>query len=427
MTTPAEVNSSNSPSEFSSVENGFGESMREAGKTTPTTVRGRVKWRSDGVQSRRVSTDHARSEVFRKQGRIARLARDCPDIAFTNLAHNIDADWLFEAYRLTRKNRAVGKRGGGGMACSAKMKRKLQSLLTRAKSGTYRVPPARRVFIPKAGSTTDTRPIDISAFEDKVFQRAVLMVLQPVYEQDFMDCSYAYRPGRFTLGALEALRQQVKRIGGGWMLEVDITNCFGSIDHTRMLNFLRLRLRDRALLRLIGKWLKAGVVEEGHVTCRDRGLAQGGVLSPTLANVFLHYVLDVWFERELKPRLIGRSFMIRYADDIILGFAVEADARRVFDVLPSRIEEVGLRVHPKKTRLVAFLGPGMEGSAGHAVEASGANTFDFLGFTHYWARSAEGISVARVKIGQSLSSHDEYAERSAPTRGAHREVTRATV
>jgi group II intron reverse transcriptase/maturase len=328
-------------------------------------------------------------------------------MAFTNLAHNIDADWLFEAYRLTRKSQAVGDRGGRRLACSAILERKLQSLLTRAKSGTYRVPPARRVYIPKAGSTTETRPLDISSFEDKVFQRAVLMVLQPVYEQDFMDCSYAYRPGRSTLGALEALRRQVQWIRGGWILEVDITNCFGSIDLTRMLNFLSLRLRDKALLRLIGKWLKAGVVENGHVTRRDKGLAQGGVLSPTLANVFLHYVLDVWFERELKPRLIGRSFMIRYADDIILGFAGKDDARRVFDVLPSRIGEVGLRVHPRKTRLLDFRGPGMEGSAGQAGEASGANTFDFLGFTHYWVRSADGISVARQKIGQSSSSHDK--------------------
>ena len=233
----------------------------------------------------------------------------------------------------------------------------LQSLLDRAKSGTYRAPPVRRVHIPKAGSTTETRPIGIPTLEDKVLQRAVVMLLEPIYEQDFDAGSYGFRPGRSAHQALEDLWKQTMDSGGGWILEVDIRKFFDTLDHAHLREFLQHRVRDGVLLRLIGKWLKAGVMEDGSVSYPDAGSPQGGVISPLLANVFLHYVLDVWFEQEVQPRLRGRAYLIRYADDFVIWFTHEDDARRVMEVLPKRFGKYGLTLHPDKTRLVPFHRP----------------------------------------------------------------------
>src|SRR5207253_8858362 len=178
----------------------------------------------------------------------------------------------------------------------------LQSLEDRAKSGTYQAPPVRRVHIPK-GTGGETRPIGIPTFADKVLQRAVVMVLEPLYEQDFLDCSYGFRPGRSAHRALDALWRQTMAPGGGWILEVDIRKFYDTLDHAHLRELLRLRVRDGVLLRLIGKWLNAGVLEEGSLTFPATGSPQGGVISPILGNVYLHYVLDVWFEKEVKPRL----------------------------------------------------------------------------------------------------------------------------
>ena len=230
----------------------------------------------------------------------------------------------------------------------------LQSLLDRAKSGTYRAPPVRRVHIPK-GTGRETRPIGIPTFEDKVLQRAVVMVLEPIYEQDFLDCSYGFRPGRSAHQALEALWEQMMEMGGGWVVEVDIRKFFDTLDHAQLRKLLQRRVRDGVLLRLIGKWLNAGVLEEGCLTYPEEGTPQGGVISPLLANVYLHYVLDVWFEQEVKPRLRGRAFLIRYADDFVMGFACEEDARKVLEVLPKRFGKYGLTLHPDKTGLVPFV------------------------------------------------------------------------
>ena len=215
----------------------------------------------------------------------------------------------------------------------------------------------RRVHIPKAGSATETRPLGIPTFEDKVLQRAVVMVLEAIYEQDFKDCSYGFRPGRSAHQALESLWQQTMAMGGGWIVEVDIRKFFDTIDHGHLRDLLKRRVRDGVLLRLIGKWLNAGVLEDGCVTHPEAGSPQGGVVSPMLSNVFLHYVLDEWFEREVQPRLKGRAFLIRYADDFVMGFTCEEDARRVMDVLPKRFEKYGLTIHPEKTRLVPFERP----------------------------------------------------------------------
>ena len=263
-------------------------------------------------------------DVSTKQQRIAELARQSPEMGFTSLAYLIDIEWLHEAYRRTRKDGAVGVDGQDGEGYAANLMGNLQSLLDRAKSGTYRAPPVRRVHIPKAGSATETRPLGIPTFEDKVLQRAVVMVLEAIYEQDFKDCSYGFRPGRSAHRALDSLWRQTMGMGGGWIVEVDIRKFFDTIDHGHLRDFLKRRIRDGVLLRLIGKWLKAGVLEDGCITYPDAGSPQGGVVSPLLSNIFLHYVLDDWFEREVQPRLKGRSFLIRYADDFVMGFSYEA-------------------------------------------------------------------------------------------------------
>lgn len=264
--------------------------------------------------------------VSTKQERIAELAKRSPQMAFTSLAYLMDLDWLKEAYQRTRKDGAVGVDGVTAEEYERDLEGNLQRLLDRAKSGTYRAPPVRRVHIPKGGSTTETRPLGIPTLEDKVLQRAVVMLLEPIYEQDFLDCSYGFRRGRSAHQALKFFRDQMMNHRGGWVLEVDIRKFFDHLDHGHLRTFLRLRVRDGVLLRLIGKWLKAGVMEDGSVSYPDAGTPQGGVVSPLLSNVFLHYVLDQWFEQEVKPRLSQRAFLIRYADDFVIGFRDERDA-----------------------------------------------------------------------------------------------------
>jgi RNA-directed DNA polymerase len=338
--------------------------------------------------------------VYTKQQRIAELAKQSPAMGFTSLAHHIDLRWLHEAYLRTRKDGATGVDGQTADDYAAHLGDNLRSLLERAKSGTYWAPPVRRVHIPK-GTGNETRPLGIPTFEDKVLQRAVVMVLEAVYEQDFLDCSYGFRPRRSAHQALEALRQQTAGSGGCWLVEVDIRKFFDTLDKAQLREFLRLRVRDGVLLRLLGKWLKAGVLEEGSIQHPPTGTPQGGVISPLLANIYLHYVLDVWFEREVKPRLKGRAFLIRYADDFVMGFACEEDARRVLEVLPKRFGKYGLAIHPEKTRLLPFHRPPSRRSGTGTSVPPPPGTFDLLGFTHYWGRSWKGYWVIKRKTAKS--------------------------
>jgi RNA-directed DNA polymerase len=341
--------------------------------------------------------------VSTKQQRIAELAKQSPEMGFTSLAHHIDLRWLYEAYLRVRPDGAAGVDGQTIADFNANLRGNLESLLNRAKSGTYRAPPVRRVHIPK-GTGGDTRPIGIPTFEDKVLQRAVVMVLEAVYEQDFLNCSYGFRPGRSAHQALDAVWQQTMGIGGGWVLEVDIRKFFDNLDHAHLRELLRHRIRDGVLLHLIGKWLKAGVLEDGSLTFPEAGTPQGGVVSPLLANVYLHYVLDVWFEREVKPRLKGRAFLIRYADDFVMGFACEEDARRVLAVLPKRFGKYGLALHPDKTRLVPFQRPSPKTTPSNSSGRGEPGSFDLLGFTHYWGRSLRGYWVVKRKTAQDRLS-----------------------
>jgi RNA-directed DNA polymerase len=338
--------------------------------------------------------------VSTRQQRIAELAKQAPQMGFTSLNHHLDLPWLAEAYRRTRQDGAPGVDGQTGADYGLSLIDNLTSLRDRAKSGAYRAPPVRRVRIPK-GPGNETRPLGIPTLEDKVLQRAVVMALEPIYEQDFLDCSYGFRPGRSAHQALAALWQQAMDLGGCWLVEVDIRKFFDTLDHAHLRALLRQRVRDGVLLRLIDKWLSAGVLEDGALTHPEAGTPPGGVISPLLANVYLHYVLDVWFEEVVKPRLKGRAFLVRYADDFVMGFTHETDARRVLAVLPKRFGKYGLTIHPDKTRLVPFLRPPSRPAAAGVQRAPAPGSFDFLGFTHYWSRSKKGNWVVKRKTAGS--------------------------
>lgn len=341
--------------------------------------------------------------VSTKLERIAKLAKQMPGAVLTTLAHHIDIEFLREAHRRVRKDGASGVDGQTAAEYAVNLEQNLQSLLDRAKSGDhYRAPPVRRVHIPKSDGSK-TRPIGIPTFEDKVLQKAVAMVLEAVYEQEFLDCSYGFRPGRGAHDALEALRHEMMEMRGGWVLEADIERFFDSVDHAKLREMLSKRVRDGVLLRLIGKWLNAGVMEQGEVYHPETGTPQGGVISPLLANVYLHEVLDVWFEREVRPRLRGRAALVRYADDFVMVFETEADARRVAEVLPKRFEKYGLRLHPEKTRLLRFKKPSSKPPSGDGG-GKRPETFDLLGFTHFWGRSLKGNWVVKHKTADDRFS-----------------------
>lgn len=327
--------------------------------------------------------------VYTKRSRIAALAERYPQRDFTSLAHHMDVQWLKLAYLMTRRDGAVGVDGQTADDYARDLEANIQRLLEQAKSGRYRAPPVRRVHIPKGDGRT-TRPIGIPTFEDKVLQRAVVTLLEPLYEQDFLNCSYGFRSERSAHQAVQAVWKGLSSMGGGWVIDLDIRSFFDTIDHEHLRTFLQQRVKDGVILRLIGKWLKAGTLEAGQWQKGKTGSPQGGVISPLLANVYLHYVLDEWFEKEVKPRLRGKVFTVRFADDAVLAFNNEADARRVLEVLPKRFARFGLVLHPTKTRLVRF----------RPFRGQRAETFDFLGFTHYWGKSRRGYWIIKRRTAK---------------------------
>ena len=332
--------------------------------------------------------------VSTKQQRIAELAKQMPDVTLWSLSRFIDIEWLKEAYRRTRKDGAPGVDGTTADEYVAKLDEHLAALLDRAKSGSYQAPPVKRAHIPRGDG--ESRPFGIPTFEDKVLQRAIVMALEPVYEQEFFDCSYGFRPKRSVHDALASFWDQAMKMAGGWVHEVDIRKFFDTLDHTHLQRLLRQRVTDGVLLRLIGKWLNAGVMEAGLLSYPDEGTPQGGVISPLLANVYLHEVLDKWFARDVKPRLRGEAFLIRYADDFVICLARKDDALRVMDVLPRRFEKFGLKLHSAKTRVVPFGSP----NRSHPDDPS-PRTFDFLGFTHYWGKTRKGRWAIKRKTASN--------------------------
>jgi RNA-directed DNA polymerase len=342
-------------------------------------------------------------DVCTRQQRIAQLAGQAERFRMVSLNANMDQEWMREAYRQTRKDGALGVDGVSAQDYARELDANLADLLDRAKSGTYQAPPVRRTYIPKGDG--DRRPLGIPTLEDKILQRAVVMMLEPVYEQDFLDCSHGFRPKRSAHTALEALWKSIMDTGGCWLIDADIRKFFDTLNKPILRTILSQRVGDGVIRRLVSKWLHAGVMEEGAVTFPEAGTPQGGVISPLLSNVYLHEVLDEWFEQVIKPRLSGRAFLIRYADDFVMGFERRRDAERVFEVLPKRFEKYGLSIHPEKTRLIGFFPP--------ARQEGARSSFDFVGFTHYWGVSRKGRACVcrktrRSRFTRALDSVNVY-------------------
>ncbi|WP_317704522.1 group II intron reverse transcriptase/maturase [Methylomarinovum caldicuralii] len=350
-----------------------------------------------GLSEGQMAGTSSQENISTRQRKLAELARIEPKLELTTIAHHIDVVWLEEAWRRTRKDGAAGVDGVTASQYAADLEENLTRLLERFKTGRYRAPAVRRVHLPKPG-TGKTRPIGIPTLEDKVLQRAVLMALEPIFEQDFLDCAYGFRPGRSAHQALERLWGGLMAMGGGWVIDLDIQNFFDDVDRDRLRNFLGQRVRDGVICRVIGKWLNAGVMESGQLHYPEQGTPQGGVISPLLANLYLHHVLDLWFEQTVKPRLQGSAFEVRFADDAVLVFEREEDARRVLAVPGKRLAKYGLRLHPDKTRLLDFRKPGRKGQS-----------FQYLGFTHYWGRSGKGRWVVKRKTAQARLSRSLQA------------------
>ena len=311
-------------------------------------------------------------------------------MAFTSLNHYLDEEWMRFAYESTRKDGAVGVDGQTAQGYALNLEQNLRDLMNRLKSGRYHALPVRRHYIDKPDG--GKRGLGIPSFEEKVAQRAIVMLLEPIYEQDFTACSFGFRPGRSAHQALQALRTGIMEQRGRWVLDVDIRKYFDSIPFAQLREFLSKRVTDGVVRRLIDKWLKAGVMEQGQVFYPETGTPQGGVISPLLSNVFLHYVVDVWFAHEVQPRLRAPSSLIRYCDDFVMLFACREDAERVQAVLGKRLERFGLQLHPDKTRLLAFR---PRKSPSHVGEPAPDASFVFLGFLHLWGKSRKGNWVVR--------------------------------
>ena len=336
---------------------------------------------------------------------VQRAKRD-PEVCFNSLAHLLDVDALRRAYEGIRKNAAVGVDGITKEEYGRGLESNLRELHEQMRTMRYRHQPIRRVNIPKERGKT--RPIGISTIRDKVVQGALTEVLEAIYEPVFDDSSFGFRPGRSAHDALRALNQVLYRGEVKWILEADIQAYFDSIDRKKLREMLRERIADTSLLRLIGKCLHVGILDGESYSEPDEGTVQGSVLSPMLGNVYLHHVLDRWFRRDVQPRLRGKAHLIRYADDFVIGFEREDDARRVMGVLGKRFERYGLRLHPEKTRLLSFERPGPSQTGG-----KGSATFDLLGFTVYWRRTrwntwAPALKTRKARLRRAIRSVAEW-------------------
>jgi RNA-directed DNA polymerase len=340
--------------------------------------------------------------------RISELAKQDHTLQFTSLAHLLTVEMLGEAYRRLRKDASPGVDGLTAQEYERDLAGNLEGLHRRLREGRYRAQPVRRVFIEQDGKR---RPLGIPALEDKIVQRAVVSILDAIYEQDFLPCSYGYRPGRGPQDALNEVFRVIVVGKGNYVLEVDIKGYFQNIVHEHLMAFLRQRVKDGSLLRLIGKWLRAGVLEDGRLLPVTNGISQGAVVSPVLANVYLHYVLDEWMETVVKPRMRGEMHLIRYADDLITCFQHREDAERVAGVLRKRFAKYGLELHDEKTRLIPFGRFAEERLRGQGQHKP--LTFDFLGFTHICARGRNGrftvhVRTARKRMRRAMKRMAEW-------------------
>jgi len=345
------------------------------------------------------STSLGMSTGLRK---VAERAKREPAGRFHSLAHLIDEELLAGVYRRLRGDAAVGVDGITKEQYGQELQSNLRGLHERLRTKRYRHQPIRRVHIPKEKGRT--RPIGISATEDKVVQGALREVLQAIYEQDFLDCSYGFRPGRSAHDAVRALTRAVDAGEANWILEFDVVSFFDSVDRKHLMEMLQRRVADGSILRLVGKCLHVGVLDREEFTEPSLGTVQGSTLSPLLGNAYLHYVLDLWFTEEVQPRLKGKAMLVRYADDGVLGFERQDDAQRVMAVLGKRLERFGLTLHPEKTRLLDFRRPLRSRGDGRSP-----TTFDFLGFCWYWRRTRRGswsvsCKTRRARLARAIKA-----------------------
>lgn len=331
--------------------------------------------------------------VSTKQQRIAKIARQKMEEPLTQLSHYIDEKWLRAAYSKLRKESAPGIDAQTVEEYSYGIEEKLKKLLDQAMSGTYKAPPVRRVEIPKPGSQ-EKRPIGIPTTEDKILQKAIQMLLEPVYEQEFYEFSFGFREGKSQQHALDYIWKKIMGNNIKWVIDLDIRKFFDSVKHDILQDLLSIRVRDGVVRRLIGKWLNAGIMKNRVISYPEEGTPQGGIVSPILSNIYLHEALDKWYMNEIRPKLKGRSFMIRYADDALLGFESQKEAEYVLNGLKGRLSQYGLELHPEKTRMVYFGKPKQNDGKSNQPKPG---SFDFLGFTHYWGKSLKGFWIVKRK------------------------------
>jgi group II intron reverse transcriptase/maturase len=346
-----------------------------------------------------------RGSMLTKHIQIAELAKKDKGKKFFSIAHFLTPDALYEAFENLRKDASVGVDGVTYAGYADDAWENIRKLHDRLISGQYRAQPLRRVYIPKEDGRQ--RPISIPSLEDKILQKATVDLLNAIYEQDFLECSHGFRPGHNAHNALDEVGRVICTHPISTVLEADITGYFDAIVRDLLIEMIEKRVSDGSILRLIGKWINVGVIEDGRLLVTETGTGQGQVISPLLANIYLHYVLDEWFETVVKPRLKGEAYEIRYADDFILCFQYQDDAEKVLDVLHKRFAKYGLKLHPEKTRLMAF---GRQALA-QSEQPGGRKpaTFDFLGFTHVCKRSRKGkfsvqVRTMRKRLRRSLKN-----------------------
>jgi len=393
----------------------------ETAKGAPTVPHADARPTAEGVEGRglakgnprqqNTSRTPGRKDVHSALERVRQAAGKDRKVRFTALLHHVyDLEMLREAYFRLKREAAPGVDGETWRHYGEALEENLRDLSARLKRGAYRAKPVRRVYIPKADGRQ--RPLGVTALEDKIVQRATVEVLNAIYETDFLGFSYGYRPGRSQHDALDVLYTGLLTKKVNWVLDADIRGYFDAIDHGWLVKFVEHRIADRRVVRLIQKWLNAGVLEDGTRTRSEKGTPQGGSASPLLANVYLHYVFDLWVRTWRRTQARGDMIVVRFADDIVLGFQYESEAERFKAALAERFSRFGLTLHPDKTRLFEF-GP----FAARNREGRGQGkpeTFDFLGFTHICGkkRSNGRFTVFRQTMRQRLQAklHEVKAE-----------------
>jgi RNA-directed DNA polymerase len=335
----------------------------------------------------------SRETVTQGLGRIRRTAKERKKERFTSLLHHVSVDMLRDAFGELQQNAAPGVDGLTCRDYETDLERNLEDLHSRVHRGAYRPLPSRRVYIPKPDGRQ--RPLAVAALEDKIVQRAVVAVLNAIYEEDFLGFSYGFRPGRSAHDAMDALVVAIGSRQVSFIVDADIRSFFDTVSQEWLIRFVEHRIGDQRVIRLIRKWLKAGVLEDGIVNVSDRGTGQGAVISPLLANIYLHYVLDLWAERWRRREATGDMIIVRYADDFIVGFQHESDARRFLDEMRKRLGEFALSLHPEKTRLIEF---GRFAAENRKRRGLGKpETFNFLGFTFICSKSRRGKFLIKRK------------------------------